>query len=346
MTSVQEVPADRVERSGLADLLSEHLSEHLGRAVTAGALRRLAGGVSHETWSFRLTDNDAGRQRTQDLVLRRDIEGALLQDDVAHEFGLLTRLHRLGIPVARPWSSRPAAEGTGPGFMIVEQVPGADLRKAIAAGTVADRTGLAADLVRVQGLIHAVDWQRELADVISTDPGDVVSAQLDRWAAPIEEGLDADPTFVGALGWLRAHNPGCPAPVLVHGDFKANNILVGDGRARAVLDWELAHVGDRLEDLAWTLLWTTGSDLIGGLLGPEQYLQAYESAANVRVDRDALRYWHIFCLVKLAAILRIQAGLHTELSPSPTLAMMGRAIPHLEHQLAECLLDALGGGQA
>jgi aminoglycoside phosphotransferase (APT) family kinase protein len=102
--------------------------------------------------------------------------------------------------------------------------------------------------------------------------------------------------FDVALRWLRAHAPDEPAQLqLVHGDFRNGNLIVGADGVRAVLDWEVAHLGDPAEDLAWICLppWRFGEmdRPVGGLGQREEMFRAYEAASGKRVDPGRVRFW-------------------------------------------------------
>ena len=143
-----------------------------------------------------------------------------------------------------------------------------------------------------------------------------------------------------------------PRAALVHGDFKANNLVTDAERlwqdkSATVLDWEMAHVGDPIEDLAWTLLWSTAHDLVGGLLNRAEYLAAYEAASGHAVEAARLAYWEIFACVKLAAIFI--AGVRPTADGQalrPMLVMLGRAIAVIEQALARRLQRVLCAGFA
>ncbi|MFA5123081.1 phosphotransferase family protein, partial [Zavarzinia sp.] len=100
-----------------------------------------------------------------------------------------------------------------------------------------------------------------------------------------------------ALVWLKAHLPAAPAvPRLVHGDFRNGNLIVGPDGIRAVLDWELAHLGDPLEDLGWLCVpsWRFGGVApVGGFGTRDDLFAAYEAASGTPVDAGAVRFWEV-----------------------------------------------------
>jgi hypothetical protein len=131
---------------------------------------------------------------------------------------------------------------------------------------------------------------------------------------------------------------------VVHGDFRLGNLLVDQGGLRAVLDWELAHLGDPLEDLAWFCVraWRFGSPLpAGGVATREALVTAYEAAGGARVDRDALRWWEVLGTLKWGVICVMQAFGHLSgASRSVELATIGRRVCENEWDL----LGLLPGG--
>ncbi|MGQ0622165.1 MAG: phosphotransferase family protein [Panacagrimonas sp.] len=328
-------------RADIAGPLSEHLSAYLGRRAQARGLTRLTGGSSNETWAFELQVE--ADEAPIPLVLRRCFASSPLEVRLDTEFELLQTLHRLGLPVPRPWTCALSDSPLRSPFMVVSRAPGTDVRKLLAKNaSPLTREQLGAQLVGVLARIHAVDWRRELRALTPPAAADVARHEVERWAPDIETVATTRPLLLATLDWLRAHAPNDATLCLVHGDFKANNLLFGEGRTQAVIDWELAHIGDPFEDLAWTLLWDTGHDLVNGLLSPSAFLASYAAAANRAMDGRRLFFWQVFSLFKLAAIFLRGLKTATPNHPvRPMLIQLARALPHLEQQLAALLVAAL-----
>jgi aminoglycoside phosphotransferase (APT) family kinase protein len=105
------------------------------------------------------------------------------------------------------------------------------------------------------------------------------------------------PVFELALRWLRDRDPGPSEQVtLVHGDFRHGNLIIGPEGVRAVLDWELAHTGDPLEDLGWICVnsWRFGEidKPVGGFGSREELFAGYEAAGG-RVDPARVKFWEV-----------------------------------------------------
>jgi aminoglycoside phosphotransferase (APT) family kinase protein len=321
-----------VTNAVLAADLAGVLSEHLDRPVEVAELRRLSGGSSHETWGFLAVTPDEQRP----AVLRRDFERSLLDTDLRTEHDLLTALHRAGLPVPKPWLCSDESSPLGLPFMVMDRVPGTDLRKELARpGHGRHLSDLARRTVELQARIHRMD----LTTLPALGAGQGPEHEVARWTKVLADAkADPDPLLCTALAWLPKHLPAPDRTVLVHGDFKANNVLITPDGELAVIDWELAHPGDPLEDLAWTMLWRTGWDVVGGLHTQAAYTAAYTELTGHQVDDVALRFWHILALVKLWAMFATGMA---EKPVRPSLRLMGRATIWIRDQLALELLAAV-----
>jgi aminoglycoside phosphotransferase (APT) family kinase protein len=106
------------------------------------------------------------------------------------------------------------------------------------------------------------------------------------------------PVFELALRWLRDHDFGPSDRVtLVHGDFRHGNLVIGPDGVRAVLDWELAHLGDPMEDLGWICVnsWRFGEidEPVGGFGSRDELFAGYESAQGYKVDPERVMFWEV-----------------------------------------------------
>lgn len=144
-------------------------------------------------------------------------------------------------------------------------------------------------------------------------------------------------TFELGLRWLDAHRPPTRPAALVHGDFRLGNLIVGPDGLRAVLDWELVHLGDPLEDLGWlcTRAWRFGeAPAVGGFGSIEQLLAAYRAGGGGDVDPAALHWWQVYGTLRWGVICIGQAAVHLAgLQRSVELAAIGRRVCENEHDL-------------
>jgi aminoglycoside phosphotransferase (APT) family kinase protein len=141
-----------------------------------------------------------------------------------------------------------------------------------------------------------------------------------------------------ALRWLDLNRPPSSRTTVVHGDFRNGNLVIGPDGVRAVLDWELVHLGDPMEDLGWlcTRAWRFGgAGPVGGFGEYADLVTAYEAAGGVAVDRDALRWWELLGTVKWGVICVVQANRHLVGGQrSVELAAVGRRLAEQEY---DCL---------
>lgn len=288
------------------------VEEHLGGDVRVEDLARLLGGSSRELWSFDLV---VGEER-RPLVLRRDPEGVGDRAGRLREWEALRAAWEHGVPVPEPLWFVPDGQGAG---MVMERVGGeARPRRILRDERFADaREQLVDDLAAAAAKTHAVP----LAAVPSVAAGDGTAADggaAETAIAALESELDRvgepHPALELGLRWLRAHLPAPVAPVLVHGDLRLGNVMVGEDGLRAVLDWELCHAGDGAEDLGWLCVrsWRFGADgrPVAGVGDRDALLEAYAAAGGREVSREELRFWEVHGNVRWGVICVAQADVH------------------------------------
>ena len=152
---------------------------------------------------------------------------------------------------------------------------------------------------------------------------------------------DRSRTFEKAYEWLVDNEPARSATTLVHGDLRLGNLIVGPKGLEAVIDWEVVHLGDPLEDLAWLCLkaWRFGGPFeVAGLGTLDELIDSYEGAGGIGVDRDALRWWLVNRTLMWGIGCMAQAGFHLSGAVrSIDLAAVGRRAAEQEWDLVELL---------
>lgn len=294
-------------------------------------LRRLSGGASRETWSFDAVDDDG---RVRPLILRRDPPGAP-KHGMALEARLFAASATAGIPVPAvvAHSDDPAVVGSG--FLVMERLEGETIPRKILrddahAGV---RPTLARQCGEILARLHAIDP--------ATVPGLEEADQVAQFRAMYDSLDQPHPAFELAFAWLEANRPD-PGPLaVIHGDFRNGNFIVGPDGIHAVLDWELAHAGDPMEDLGWLCVksWRFGAALpVGGFGTYDDLIDAYTGAGGRPVDRQALRWWEVLGTLKWAVMCIIQAVTHTSGAVrSVELAAIGRRVCEVEWDLLRLL---------
>jgi aminoglycoside phosphotransferase (APT) family kinase protein len=170
--------------------------------------------------------------------------------------------------------------------------------------------------------------------------------QIEQQRALLDSFDEAHPAFELGLRWLEQHAPADEhAPALVHGDFRNGNFIVGPDGIRAVLDWELAHLGDPIEDLGWLCVksWRFGNadQIVGGFGALPDLLGAYLRAGGAPVDDETVRFWVVLGTVKWGVICAGQAlAFVNGILRNVEMAALGRRVAEMEWDL----LDLLDGG--
>ncbi|HTS15436.1 MAG TPA: phosphotransferase family protein, partial [Candidatus Sulfotelmatobacter sp.] len=252
----------------LAEALAEVLAPALGSGVQIDGLARLAGGSSRETWRFdaRVADGPSTR-----YVLRRDPPGAPASG-VVLEAGLLAAAAEAGVPVPSLVASGDAGDGLGAAYVVVAFVDGETIPRRILRD---DRLAAARDSMAVQcgeilAAIHVIP-STAVPGLARYDPLASLRDLLDSLGQP-------HPAFELGLRRLSATRPARSGETVVHGDFRNGNLIVDEGGVRAVLDWELAHLGDPAEDLGWLCVksWRFGNAdrIVGGFGSLDELLGA------------------------------------------------------------------------
>jgi aminoglycoside phosphotransferase (APT) family kinase protein len=263
-----------------------------GATGVAGAVR-LSGGASQETWSFDIVhpDGDIG------AILRRAPSGygaaPARAAGLAAEAALMQRAYEAGVPSPRVLHVLQPQDGLGIGF-IMERVEGETIpRKILRDNRYAQaRARLARQLGEVLATIHGLSLPELPKLRCMTATREIAELDVDYRSFNRPR-----PVFELALRWLRGHDPGPSEELtLVHGDFRHGNLIISPEGLRAVLDWELAHVGDPMEDLGWVCVnsWRFGEidKPVGGLGTREELFAGYEKAGR-RVDPARVKFWEV-----------------------------------------------------
>jgi aminoglycoside phosphotransferase (APT) family kinase protein len=307
------------------DELAERLRVLLDAADVRG-LARLSGGASRDTWRFVALDHD-GAERL--LVLQRQRTGGT--QDMGREAAVLRAARRAGVPVPEVVAASSGQDDLGAAFVLLEHVPGETIARKILRDEAyaTARRELPAQLGRAAAALHAVDP--------AAVPGLVGGDQVQQYRELIDTLGQPHPTFELAFRWLEANRPPVTRTAVVHGDFRLGNVIVGPEGLRAVLDWELAHLGDPVEDLGWLCVraWRFGAARpVAGMGEYRDLLDAYAEASGVTVDPSVLRWWETLGTLKWGIMCIMQATVHLSgMSRSHELAAIGRRVCENEHDL-------------
>jgi aminoglycoside phosphotransferase (APT) family kinase protein len=293
-------------------------------------LRQVSGGASRVTSAFDLVDPDGV---WQELVIQQDRgKGIAGPGRVRGEVALLRAAGAAGVPAPRVVArGDDEADGLGCGWLVVERVEGETIPRKILRDPewATARAVLTAQCGAALATIHGLgpEVMEGLAD---HDPLDDPLSFLDVLG-------EVRPALEFGARWLRVNRPPASRRVPVHGDFRLGNLMVGPDGLRAVLDWELAHVGDAAEDLAWLCApaWRFGgTGQVGGFGDVAELLDAYVAAGGEAVDPARFRWWSVYATVKWGTICAMQASAHLSgTTRSVELAAIGRRVCESEWDL-------------
>jgi aminoglycoside phosphotransferase (APT) family kinase protein len=264
-------------------------------AASVENLARLGGGASKEMWRFDLTF-EGGALRP--LVLRRQPPGRMRSSQglpsVAAEAALVRIAHEAGVPVPEIAFELPRGSKAGDGYAMARLEGETVGSRVLKLPELAEaRTGMARQCGEMLARLHAIDVNEAL-DLRSTG----ARKALDELEKRYFETKQHRPVFEFTLRWLKSNLPDERCGVLLHGDFRNGNLMVGPDGIRAVLDWELAHIGPAAYDLAWICVpsWRfQRPELpVGGFGTREDLLAGYAAAGGQPVDLAELRAWEVF----------------------------------------------------
>jgi aminoglycoside phosphotransferase (APT) family kinase protein len=340
-------PGTELAAPRLAAGLPTVLRRALGEPVRVRSLARLKGGYSREMWSFDALLPHGSRG----LILCADMAGGVVDHADAlsrvGEYRLLAELRARGVPVPAVLCAGGADDVLGRPYLVMERMEGITAVGPLLRDPhyVRRHDQFGRQKAEILAMIHARAAPADLfTGTGSAGAGDVVGGrEAARWARAVSKVPDArTPAVRAAVRWLERHQPARQDRVaLVHGDYRTGNLLYGPDGIRAVLDWEMAHPGDPLEDVAFAQLvcWRVETGRVGGLVTADRWIELYSRAARVTVDRDSLHFWEVLGTVKMAA-LTLRAG--QRLPPGRERGLLTRLFAQLDSDLGDRLLPGAG----
>ena len=303
--------------------------------------RKMPGGASREIWSFDCTIEYNGSQSRCAMVLRRDPGAHNISTNRLHEFNVIRAAYREGVPVPEVFWVSEDPTVLGAAFFVMERVEGERLaRRLLRDDAYAKaREVMPQQLAETLAKIHRIDPVKHKLDFLE-EPGDNAAlTEVKRYEESFRRlALEPHPAFELAFRWLLRRIPQTPRKTLVHGDYRIGNVIFGPEGVRSILDWELAHLGDPMEDVGWMCVraWRFGNDQkpVGGLGTRADFFKAYEHASGVPVDAETARFWEVFGNLRWGIITISQARTHIDgFVKSVELASIGRRTAETELEL-------------
>lgn len=318
------------------------LSAYLDRRLPGDGpfeIERHRAGHSNETFFVRRS----GRA----WALRRPPAGAFLPTahDVLREHRVLTALGGTGVRAPRTVLACEDAGVIGAPFYLMEKVQGEVIRDALPAwATLGVRPRIGEEMVDALAELHGVDWHAMGLEGWGRPTG-YLERQLQRWSGQLDLTLPLTrevPDLLAAGAWLRERVPESPASTIVHGDYKLDNVLWDGPRLAAILDWEMATIGDPLADLGWMLsFWAEPGDPDEPVLAghvevtrepgfPRRADLAERYARRTARAIGDLTWYRVLAIWKLAILLEGSYARHLAgATDDPFFARLERGVPAL-----------------
>jgi aminoglycoside phosphotransferase (APT) family kinase protein len=296
-----------------ADALREYLDARLGDSVDL-VVEPMVGGGSCDVYAL-----TRGPDR---WVLRQAPahRSSATAHDVLREFRFLDAIKDQPVRIARPVLACDDPEVFGAPFYVMARIDGVPVRSSVPESWTAhpaDQPRALEELVDALAAIHAVDWDACGLGEFAHD-GPYLERQIGRWLSQLDSyGGRELPEAVRVGDWLAATRPPDQAPALAHGDYKLDNVLFAPTAPPdllAVVDWEMASIGDPLVDLAWAMIFHPGPEgtmPLGVASAPAFDRDVLPSAAALvtrygeHTGRDVSRidWYDVFSRWKLAIVL-------------------------------------------
>ena len=322
----------------LASALSKKLLE-VGIEGKVSNLEPLTGGASKEIWKFEVSN----AKKSTKMILRRGsgIEGPLAIK-TADEARIQKEVIKVGAPVPKILAVSKNEEELGDSY-IMHFVEGESIARKILRDKEYKKALpiLAYQCGEAIAKIHNVDINN-----FSFLPKKPAEDQLEDLYSTYQSFEQPSPVFEYAYLWLKEQDFGNFQESLVHGDFRLGNIIVNADGLQSIIDWELAHIGNPLQDLGWVCgnSWRFGKNdkVVGGFGELEDLLEGYNSVSKLKVNKEMVRCWQVFGTFRWGVICLIQAYAHLNGTiNSIEKAAIGRRVSETEIDIVDLLF--LGG---
>jgi len=308
-----------VSESDLAGKLEIYIKGRIPNteALRVDQLQRIHGGASRKTYRFQLHTTIESTPYERGLILRLDPDTSLVESEFAQEFNVYQAFYNTPVPVPEPLWLEEDTRWLGRPFFVMAEIPECESNrlKITEPPYQAVREQIGEHYTRILAEISkSIIPEKDLPAFQNPPaPDECWRRELDYWEGKIDQAeLEPHPVIRAAIRWLRK-NPPPPAQKIsvIHGDYRIGNILYSvDGTVHGVLDWEMCHLGDPLEDITYGMnpLWSVKEpDKVGNMLPRKNFLKLWEKESGLDASPEAVYWWEIFTNIKATA-LWIDAG--------------------------------------
>ncbi|HEX4506604.1 MAG TPA: phosphotransferase family protein [Alphaproteobacteria bacterium] len=268
--------------------------------IRIDTLTPVSGGNARKAYAFDLVMGEKDGHIDIPCIMLMQAGAGQLESDLDAEFQVLSALEGSGVPAPRALWIDTDGSGLGAPTVIMERVPGETDFLALRAPEPADRNkAIALAFADAAARLHTAPIDR-LGFLGSATRDTTAARQLAIWEAQfLKHRMEPHPAIAFAFQWLKTHAPVAERISLVHGDYRLGNFLFEGERITALLDWEMAHLGDPAEDIAWAYrrLWTPEMHV-----PIEDFVERYHAAGGPTIRPENLLFYRLFGEIKHAVI--------------------------------------------
>ena len=295
----------------LGEKFSVFLSKKLNKKFKLLSIQRIFGGASRETYRVKLQDEE---KKSQNFIYRRSQKSSLIETDQKTEYLAYSDFQDTEVPVPKLIFLEESAKPLGAPFLVMEELAGTVASPFDKEAYIPNQAELGRQFWKILGKIASHDLAKSKLNKNSAKRNlkNCWREELEYWVSVIrKDSLGIEPILEAAIRELFRSKP-LPASRLsiVHGDYRNGNFLFKGKEITGVLDWEMAHIGDPLEDLGWALseIWCwEQKETPAYLVSRKEALEIWTQESKIKIDEKSLFWWELFACVKGLAIW-ISAG--------------------------------------
>jgi aminoglycoside phosphotransferase (APT) family kinase protein len=288
----------------LAARLRQFLRVNLegAREICIDNLAPITAGNARQAWEFDVRWRERAGPRKVSCVMLRKAGAGQLETDLVPEFRIISSLWGSGVPVARAlWMDSEGKWLERPSFIMEKVAGAADLPALLKPESSESSRAIAQQLAAIAARLHTLDWQALGVDFLPVvTPETAAAQQIAYWESLfVKHRMEPHPVMAAAFIWLRENQPTARTISIVHGDFRFGNFLYEGNRINAMLDWEMVHLGDPVEDIAWAYRSLWGPQ---AFLSLDEFVARYTELSGIPVEPETLRFYRRLGEVKHSII--------------------------------------------